>query len=479
MGRIDKLAERYRRHVALPWQKDPAGAQRAIFVVYDKADERRLRARKGLFELATTEAGHGWIECDLIGAFAEWMAGTEYRESYFESPEDLGLKLEEDFLEHAAGRVRAALAAPEADEGSVVAVFGVASLFGFARVSELMRAVEGTSEGVSWCSFRGSTKTATTGCSTRGTGGATSRSRSRLGKITERTWCEASEQPGEPGEPGGLEQPGEPACPPRADDGPGIEGEPAMKNRDVYQWDPFEIALLNNGVATVTDALTGDERRTLRFELTHFVCEGQYRSGLVRILESCVRHQGRPEQPAAWISGFFGSGKSHLAKMLRFLWTDYAFPEDGARARGLARLPDDVLDLFTEVSTLGRRGHGLHAAAGTLGAGAGAASGSRCSVSRSSPRGSPRASPRRASACGSGRTASTSRSVTRWRRHAGSPGPALQWRPAPEGLTPSRRTDGSRGAVPNRIMGPDRIAMRGRTAMRPGRRIGTGSSGAS
>ena len=144
-----------------------------------------------------------------------------------------------------------------------------------------------------------------------------------------------------------------------------------MKNRDVYQRDPFEIALLNNGVATVTDALTSDERRTLRFELTHFVCEGQYRSGLVRILESYLRHQGQPEQPAAWISGFFGSGKSHLAKMLRFLWTDYAFPEDGARARGLARLPDDVRDLFTEVSTLGRRGHGLHAAAGTLGAGAG------------------------------------------------------------------------------------------------------------
>ena len=144
-----------------------------------------------------------------------------------------------------------------------------------------------------------------------------------------------------------------------------------MKNREVYQRDPFEIALLNNGVATVTDAVTGDERRTLRFELTHFVCEGQYRSGLVRVLESYVHHQGQPEQPAAWVSGFFGSGKSHLAKMLRFLWTDYEFPEDGARARGLARLPDDVLELLTEVSTLGRRGHGLHAAAGTLGAGAG------------------------------------------------------------------------------------------------------------
>ena len=142
-----------------------------------------------------------------------------------------------------------------------------------------------------------------------------------------------------------------------------------MKNRDVFQRDPDRIRLLNNGVAVMSDALTADERRTLRFELEHFVCEGQYRSGLVRILESYVSRQGQPEQPAAWISGFFVSGKSHLAKMLRFLRTDYTSPEDGASARGLARLPHDVLELLTEVSTLGRRGHGLHAAAGTLGAG--------------------------------------------------------------------------------------------------------------
>ena len=144
-----------------------------------------------------------------------------------------------------------------------------------------------------------------------------------------------------------------------------------MNNRGIYQRDPDRIKLLNNGVAAMTDAVTGEERRTLRFELEHFVCEGQYRAGLVRILDSYVASQGQPEQAAAWISGFFGSGKSHMAKMLRFLWTDYAFPEDGASARGLAPLPNDVLDLLKEISTLGRRGNGLHAAAGTLGAGAG------------------------------------------------------------------------------------------------------------
>lgn len=144
-----------------------------------------------------------------------------------------------------------------------------------------------------------------------------------------------------------------------------------MKNRDIYQRDPSKITLLNNGVAAMTDALTDDERRTLRFELEHFVCEGEYRRGLVRILESYLSNQGQPEQPAAWVSGFFGSGKSHFAKMLRFLWTDYIFPEDGASARGLAHLPTDVSELLTEITTLGKRASGLHAGAGTLGAGAG------------------------------------------------------------------------------------------------------------
>ena len=144
-----------------------------------------------------------------------------------------------------------------------------------------------------------------------------------------------------------------------------------MKNRDIYQRDPSKITLLNNGVATLTDALTDEERRTLCFELEHFVCEGEYQRGLVRILDSYVSNQGRPEQPAAWVSGFFGSGKSHLAKMLHFLWMDFTFPEDGASARGLARLPNDVQDLLKEISTLGKRGHGLHSAAGNLGSGAG------------------------------------------------------------------------------------------------------------
>ena len=133
MNRIDRLLERYKAHIALPWRQDLAGAEKAIFIVYEKADERRLRARMERFEVATKEASHGWVTCDLTDAFAAWMAGLEYRESYFEFPQDLDLKLDDDFLEHLAVRLRNHLAALEADEDAVVAVFGVASLFGFAR----------------------------------------------------------------------------------------------------------------------------------------------------------------------------------------------------------------------------------------------------------------------------------------------------------------------------------------------------------
>jgi len=142
MGRIEKLVEGYTRFISLPWQKDLAGAQRAIFVVYNKADERRLRSRIELFALATREAHHTWKECDLTQAFSEWMVGIDYQESYFESPQDLSLKLDQEFLQFVAGKVRQTLTAADADDDTVVAVFGIASLFGFLKISELMALIE-------------------------------------------------------------------------------------------------------------------------------------------------------------------------------------------------------------------------------------------------------------------------------------------------------------------------------------------------
>lgn len=143
-----------------------------------------------------------------------------------------------------------------------------------------------------------------------------------------------------------------------------------MKNREIFQRDPAATKLLNDGVASVTESQSAKEIETLRYELEHFVCEGQYQEGMIRILESYLGNVNSTVQPAAWVSGFYGSGKSHLLKMLRHLWFDTKFA-DGATARGLARLPADVKDLLKELSTSGKRFGGLHAASGTLPSGGG------------------------------------------------------------------------------------------------------------
>lgn len=142
-----------------------------------------------------------------------------------------------------------------------------------------------------------------------------------------------------------------------------------LLNREVYARDPKTVALLNNGVSTVAEVgRDAGQIKTLRFELENFVCDGEYAKGLERILNAYMKNLGAAEQQAVWVSGFFGSGKSHLVKMLRYLWEDYAFA-DGDTARTIVRLPNEISDLFRELTTKSKPLGGLRAAAGTLGAG--------------------------------------------------------------------------------------------------------------
>jgi len=145
-----------------------------------------------------------------------------------------------------------------------------------------------------------------------------------------------------------------------------------MKNRELFQRDPAVARLMNNGQARITDGMTDKEFETLREELSNFVCEGQYASGMQRILDSYLGNLGNTSQPAAWVSGFFGSGKSHLLKMLCHLWVNTVFEKDGATARTLVpHLPSETEASLRELDTQGRRYGGLHSASGTLPAGGG------------------------------------------------------------------------------------------------------------
>ena len=141
-----------------------------------------------------------------------------------------------------------------------------------------------------------------------------------------------------------------------------------ITNRELFYRDPTETKIPNDGVAEVGRPETEQQWDVLRWELRSFVCDGQYEHGLERILGSFLASLSQPKQPAAWVSGFYGSGKSHLVRVLEYLWRDFELP-GGDRARDLVTLSDEVRDHLTELSTAGKRLGGLWSAAGTLASG--------------------------------------------------------------------------------------------------------------
>lgn len=143
-----------------------------------------------------------------------------------------------------------------------------------------------------------------------------------------------------------------------------------MKNRDVFLTDPTTFTIPNEGVAKIHNPRSPKEWEVLRWELSSFVCEGEYRKGLERILSAYLSNRDKPEQSAVWVSGFYGSGKSHFVRVLEYLWSDVQLP-DGAEARSLVKLPSEISDLLKELSTVGKQEGGLWSAAGPMGASAG------------------------------------------------------------------------------------------------------------
>lgn len=145
-----------------------------------------------------------------------------------------------------------------------------------------------------------------------------------------------------------------------------------MKIFEAFDRDPRKSLLANEGQARISG---GDDSRSaaeLRAELETFVCDGRYSDAIERVLHGYLTQLDSPRQHAAWISGFFGSGKSHLLKVLGHLWVNTKF-DDGAFARSLVpHLPGEIDALLRELDTYSARvGLPAVALAGTLPSGSG------------------------------------------------------------------------------------------------------------
>ena len=146
MAGIEGLLRSYDKFVSIPWESQLSAPQKVWFAIYSPMEERRLRTRFGDFEQASRRAKREWRHCDLTPLFAQWMANHRYRDNYFAKPESLSLALTK-FEGFVAETLRAALTADGVDEHTVVAVSGVASLFGLTRVSSVLDTVTGSIRG--------------------------------------------------------------------------------------------------------------------------------------------------------------------------------------------------------------------------------------------------------------------------------------------------------------------------------------------
>lgn len=136
---VDQLVSRYTQRVRLPWSGVVSADERVWIVIYPPKEERRVRARLTMFELATKEAGHKWVEIDVTDGYALWLGEHAFAEEYFKSPSLLP-STQQEFAEHLRNEVEGQLQGADGD--TVVALIGVGSLFGVGSASHLIRSVQ-------------------------------------------------------------------------------------------------------------------------------------------------------------------------------------------------------------------------------------------------------------------------------------------------------------------------------------------------
>ena len=294
MSKIDDLAAVFRDHVAVGWPSGSSGAQRVIMVVYDPADERALRKQIPLFEQAANAHNYRWRTVDITALFGAWLAAHRYREDYFEEPDMLRSGADGRFSLHVAAELEAVLNRPEHDAHELVALVGAASLFGvtsLGRGSQPGRDADPRALGcfLPW---------------------------PLPGRTLSFARCARKL---------GLSR--------RGDQRRKCGGALMTLIAELLDRDPRGERLVNNGQAR----LAGSEDEA-REELKTFVCEGRYAEGIAKVLEAFCRDLDNTSQQATWISGYYGSGKSHLLKMLEYLWRNSAFP-DGMTPRNLGAEP--------------------------------------------------------------------------------------------------------------------------------------------
>ena len=121
----DTLAE-YERLVSLPWRDALADSERVWMIIHPLDQQRRHRRHLRDFKRVTEEAGHDWLEVDLVIHVTQGWDPQE--------PSTL-----DGFMAYAEALVEGILGSAQVDDDTVVALDGVGRNFPAERFSELLQ----------------------------------------------------------------------------------------------------------------------------------------------------------------------------------------------------------------------------------------------------------------------------------------------------------------------------------------------------
>ena len=147
ISKVDQLIIAYEKVINEPWSNSLSGQERVWFLVYDPAEQRKIDLRLGDFESATVKAGKRWEMISFKTCFPSWMANHDYRNEYFQTPEYLVDQLEAEFIPYAIDFMKKQLQEIKSDQNTLIAIKDVASLFGFGRLSEILKSCDNDFKG--------------------------------------------------------------------------------------------------------------------------------------------------------------------------------------------------------------------------------------------------------------------------------------------------------------------------------------------
>jgi hypothetical protein len=141
-SKVDQLLLAFEKVVKEPWSSALSGQERIWFLVYDPAEQRKVDLRLDDFETATIKAGKKWISISMKNCFPSWMANHEYKEEYFLHPEHIVDQLEAEFIPFAIQYLKKEIEKTDQDHNTLIAIKDVSALFGFIRLSEILKSCD-------------------------------------------------------------------------------------------------------------------------------------------------------------------------------------------------------------------------------------------------------------------------------------------------------------------------------------------------